>query len=66
MYQHIFYRAAHTRMYTNTHCCFDPLYKCFSCIHLGDVLAMKGGNRVAYGLSCGPMPIQAGFKDIVG
>ena len=22
----------------------------------GDVLAMKGRNRVAYGLSCGPMP----------
>ena len=27
---------------------------------------MKGGNRVAYGLSCGPIPIQVGFKDIVG
>ena len=66
MCKHIFHRAAHTRMYTNTHCCFDPLNECFSCIHVGDVLALKGGNRVVYGLSCGPMPIQAGFKDIVG
>ena len=30
------------------------------------VLALGGGERVVYGLSSGPMPIQAGHEDIVG